>query len=307
LKYTDPSGLVYCVDGVYYFSSDEEEMYSRNMTMSAMDALISPNAYPDHHNILLHGLLYPQITNDPPKDLKKVWEDFKKSGDAEWRWTKDKGWEKFKTSSVEFTQTGVDANKNTMHVGTVNGKSYTVVANSTGNVILVVSASIISRSGLSSNAAQGGGGHDGMDYVNAFVGAAGSYFGLTGNMFHNELYWVQKNGTLRSTQMLNNSNKIYRTSYNVVKESFATAKVWSNRMATLGLITTGIDIAVDGQIRPSHMVNLTMAGISYTGVGSLVAGGYWITDMGFEVFTGYSLGDRLDQWLDPQHGASGSW
>ena len=154
---------------------------------------------------------------------------------------------------------------------------------------------------------QGQGGHDGMDYVNAFVGAAGSYFGLTGNMFHNELYWVQKNGTLRSTQMLNNSNKIYRTSYNVVKESFATAKVWSNRMATLGLITTGIDIAVDGQIRPSHMVNLTMAGISYTGVGSLVAGGYWITDMGFEVFTGYSLGDRLDQWLDPQHGASGSW
>jgi len=146
-----------------------------------------------------------------------------------------------------------------------------------------------------------------MDYVNAFVGFAGSYFGLTGNMFHNELYWVQKNGTLRSTKMLNNSNKIYRTSYNLVKKSFAKAKVWSNRMATLGLITTGIDIAADGQIRPSHMVNLTMAGISYTGVGSLFAGGYWITDMGFEVFTGYSLGDRLDQWLAPQHGDGGSW
>jgi hypothetical protein len=57
----------------------------------------------------------------------------------------------------------------------------------------------------------------------------------------------------------------------------------------------------------SNTHNLTMAGFSYTGVGSLVAGGYWITYMGFEVFTGYSLGDRLDQWLDPQHVASGSW
>ncbi len=153
----------------------------------------------------------------------------------------------------------------------------------------------------------GGGGHDAMDYISTVTGAAGTYFGLMGNMFHNELYWVQKNGTLRSTQILNNSNKIYRTSYNVVKESFATAKAWSNRMSTLGIVVTGIDIAVDGQVRPSHVLNLTLTGLSYTGVGAIAAGLYWGTDIGFEIFTGYSLNERLDQRLAPQHGATGGW
>lgn len=151
------------------------------------------------------------------------------------------------------------------------------------------------------------GGHDAMDYVNAIVGATGTYFGYMGNMFHNKWYWVQKNGTLRSTQILNNTNKIYRTSYNLVKESFATVNIWSNRMATLGIVVTGIDVAVDGKVRPSHIVNFAAAGISYTGVGSIISGAYWLTDMGFEHFTGYSLGERLDQWLDPQHGGGSSW
>jgi hypothetical protein len=40
-----------------------------------------------------------------------------------------------------------------------------------------------------------------------------------------------------------------------------------------------------------------MAGISFTGLGSLVAGAYFLTDLGVTYFTGTSLGDRLDKWV----------
>jgi hypothetical protein len=38
-----------------------------------------------------------------------------------------------------------------------------------------------------------------------------------------------------------------------------------------------------------------MASISFTGVGSLVAGGYFLLDFGFEMTTGKGLGERLDE------------
>ena len=67
-----------------------------------------------------------------------------------------------------------------------------------------------------------------------------------------------------------------------------------NKLGIASLAFTGIDIYSSKEIRASHALNTFMTGISFTGLGAVVSGSYFMIDTGFTIFTGSSLGDRLD-------------
>ena len=139
--------------------------------------------------------------------------------------------------------------------------------------------------------------------INTIVGAYGAYYGFKGNATHNELYWRAKNGNFYSTSKLSKPGG-YARSYKVVNNALKSAKTWSNRMAVFGLVATGVNVAINQEIHPSDGVNAFMCGISFTGVGSIAAGIYFVADFGFDIFTGYSLNERIDVYIE---GPGASW
>ena len=62
-----------------------------------------------------------------------------------------------------------------------------------------------------------------------------------------------------------------------------------------GTITQDIvDIFNNSQINTSDAINTFMTGISFTGVGAVVAGVWFVADIGTGIITGTSLSDRID-------------
>lgn len=59
------------------------------------------------------------------------------------------------------------------------------------------------------------------------------------------------------------------------------------------MITT--DVIVNKQVKASHVINGVMTGLSFTGVGSVISGLWFVADLGTQLFTGKSLSDRLDE------------
>lgn len=111
----------------------------------------------------------------------------------------------------------------------------------------------------------------------------------------NELWHIQKNGTLRTAWSSLRNNNFVRASKELSLSKTAGLRSFSNKVAVVSLLVTGYGIATTGVIKPSDALNATMAGISFTGVGSLVLGAYFVTDFGFTIVTGKGLGQRLDE------------
>lgn len=82
---------------------------------------------------------------------------------------------------------------------------------------------------------------------------------------------------------------------------FQSARNLGDKLTKAGGILLAADIAMSGEVRPSHIINGTMLGISGTGVGSIVAGAWFITDMGVGAINYISgsglstLSDVIDQ------------
>ena len=66
----------------------------------------------------------------------------------------------------------------------------------------------------------------------------------------------------------------------------------------MGLIYDGWEIYQAGEIKPSDVVNMTMGVASFSGIGAIVAAGYYATDTFFLLTTGTSLGQRIDSAID---------
>lgn len=67
-------------------------------------------------------------------------------------------------------------------------------------------------------------------------------------------------------------------------KGFQGARNLGSKLTKAGGVLLVADIAMSGELKPSHGINAAMLGISGTGVGSIVAGVWFITDMGTGAF-----------------------
>ena len=54
----------------------------------------------------------------------------------------------------------------------------------------------------------------------------------------------------------------------------------STKLTHAGAVLIGADILLSGEIKPSHLINGAMLGVSTTGVGTIIAGVWFIADYG---------------------------
>ena len=135
-----------------------------------------------------------------------------------------------------------------------------------------------------------------IDQINWVVGGGGTVSGILGNATHNELWWVTKNGQFKWVLGLTQKTS---TSYEIVGKSLASLKVCSSVFAGAGGILTVTNVYINKQVNPSDVINGFMCSISFTGAGSLIAGGYYAVDFGAKIFTGTSIGERMDKAWGP--------
>ena len=74
----------------------------------------------------------------------------------------------------------------------------------------------------------------------------------------------------------------------------AKARNISTKLTHTGAVLIGADILLSGEIKPSHLINGAMLGVSTTGVGTIIAGVWFIADYGTMginyIFTGEAKG-----------------
>jgi hypothetical protein len=135
-----------------------------------------------------------------------------------------------------------------------------------------------------------------------FLGESGEkYFVLTGEAFHNELYWVQKNGTIRLTSNIGN-NYLFKRSYNLVGQSAETSKIIAKGLWRANMYYAAYDYSMDA-FRTGSIPSLGKGtDLFFTSVAAIpvwgwaASGGYWLTSMGFYLSTGKTLGEHIDIW-----------
>ena len=128
------------------------------------------------------------------------------------------------------------------------------------------------------------------------------YFALTSEAFHNELYWMQKNGAITFTKNIG-SNYLLRRSYSLVGQTLETSKIiakglWRANMA-YAVVDYGMTAITTGRM-PSAGKGWDLFATSVAvipGWGWMVSGAYWITSAGFYIYTGKTLGEHIDEWV----------
>ena len=143
---------------------------------------------------------------------------------------------------------------------------------------------------------------DPLFWINGGLGVASTYTGYKADFLtRNELWHKSDNGKLHS--VLDKSwNK---TKYRNVREH-QVGKVQlprniSNGLAATSIVMTGVNVYRTGELKASDVLYTTMAGVSFTGVGSVVAGIFFVADLA-TMGTSYlingeakSIGDYLDE------------
>lgn len=76
--------------------------------------------------------------------------------------------------------------------------------------------------------------------------------------------------------------------------SYNTAKGLGKKLGVLGGLVTAGDILYNSELTVSDGINLTMTGISFTGIGAIVSGAWFVADNGLGFITGRSISDRID-------------
>ncbi|WP_370901631.1 hypothetical protein, partial [Chryseobacterium gossypii] len=63
-------------------------------------------------------------------------------------------------------------------------------------------------------------------------------------------------------------------------KGFQGARSLGTKLTAAGGVLLVADVAMSGQVKPSHIINGAMLGASMSGVGSIVAGAWFVADMG---------------------------
>ncbi len=122
----------------------------------------------------------------------------------------------------------------------------------------------------------------------------------TKTLTSNELWHLQKNGAVTHPwKKMRNGASHWKN--NLAQSHRVSAQTASKAKALKGLGKLGpglllADVAMSGEIKPSHAVNAVLIGASTTGVGAIFAGIYFIADIGTGFVTGSSISERLDGW-----------
>lgn len=118
----------------------------------------------------------------------------------------------------------------------------------------------------------------------------------------NELWHIQKNGIITHPwkQMKNGAShwrnhfvKSHRTAFRTASNA---KKIGGSLLKKAGPVLLIADVALGGEIKPSHIVTGVLIGASSTGVGAIFAGIYFVADVGTELVSGTSISNRLDGW-----------
>ena len=129
------------------------------------------------------------------------------------------------------------------------------------------------------------------------IGAAGTYYGVKGNITHNDLYWRQKNGTLRLRTAATKSNYLFNRSYNLVGKSLQGVKVIGNAFGAVGGVLTLGDIAFNGLNWSNGLDAAFGAAAFIPGVGWAISGAYFVTNLGTTLVTGKTIGVHIEESL----------
>lgn len=122
----------------------------------------------------------------------------------------------------------------------------------------------------------------------------------TRTLTSNELWHLQKNGAVTHPwKKMRNGASHWKN--NLVRSQRTLSQSASKAQSIKGLSKLGpglllADVALSGEIKPSHAVNAVLIGASTTGVGAIFAGIYFIADVGTGFVTGSSISERLDGW-----------
>ena len=92
------------------------------------------------------------------------------------------------------------------------------------------------------------------------------------------------------------SNLAYIIAYNSLLVKGANyLKPVSRNLGYASALLIGAKVLSTGELTASDGVNSFMVGISFTGVGAVISGVYFVTDMGFDAITGESISKRIDE------------
>lgn len=141
-----------------------------------------------------------------------------------------------------------------------------------------------------------------MSIVNIGVGALSTYMVFDGKYYKWNNVWHQtktKGIAWRWQKRWNKYISIVNRKRQI--QTVAKARNLSNNLIKAGGSLILADIFLSGEIKPSHAVNGVMLGISTTGIGTMVAGAWFLADYGTMginyVFTGEpkSISDMIDE------------
>jgi RHS repeat-associated protein len=143
---------------------------------------------------------------------------------------------------------------------------------------------------------------DPLFWINSSLGFSSLYVGYKAN-FHlqNEIWHLSKSGQVHNSFEKSWNKSKYKNVRTHQTSRLQLPRNISNGLAATSIIMTGVNVYRSGDLKGSDVLYATMAGISFTGVGSVVSGIFFVADfatMGISYLaTGEakSIGNYLDE------------
>ncbi len=153
--------------------------------------------------------------------------------------------------------------------------------------------------------AQGGGGN-GIDGDDIWVGATGTYLSTVGNAGQNAWWWKDAKGAYRSTKLLQvGSNGKYvqgvqgfRNSYAIAGKAASLTKIAGNTLGAVGVGISVYDMTQNG-INVSNSMDAIMGATTFIPVvGWVISGTYFTASFITELSTGKSISEHAQGWVN---------
>lgn len=136
---------------------------------------------------------------------------------------------------------------------------------------------------------------DALEWV---FGAAGSFFDIKGNALHNDLYWKGKTtGKIYTKNPFTKNNVGWKAnSFKATGKAFQGAKSFGTKLGIAGLALTGADMIWGDGLTTSNVLDATFGAAGFIpGVGWMISGSYFLVNTGFQLSTGKSIGEYIDE------------